>query len=194
MGRDTMNLTLVSALLVDPDAATANLISQMLRGFGLHNQKHVETGQTAKEALEQKLYDLVICESVLPDMSAADLTRWLRGLDGNPVRLIPVVVLTGYTQRSRVESSRDAGANLVIKKPVPIRALYDRLNWLTKARRVFVESKAYSGPDRRFKNAGLPGGIGRRSTDISGDVGDATSPNLSQDEIDAMIKPMKVSL
>lgn len=194
MGGETMNLSFVSALLLDPDASTASVVSRMLRAFGLHDQKIVESGAEAKAALENKLYDIVISEATLADMPAVDLIRWLRRLESNPVRLIPVVVLTGYSQQSLVELARDAGANLVVKKPVPTRAFYDRLNWLTKGGRLFVECPAYVGPDRRFKNAGLPGGVGRRVTDVSGDLGEPTAPNMSQDEIDALIKPMKVSL
>jgi CheY-like chemotaxis protein len=194
MGGETMNLSYVSALLVDPDLPTVRVVSRILRGFGLQDQKIVESGAEAKSALESKLYDIVISEATLPDMSSADFIRWLRRLEANPVRLIPIVVLTGYSQQTLVELARDAGANLVVKKPVPTRAFYDRLNWLTKGGRLFVEGPAYSGPDRRFKNAGLPGGVGRRATDVSGDLGDPTAPNMSQDEIDALIKPMKVSL
>jgi hypothetical protein len=34
--------------------------------------------------------------------------------------------------------------------------------------------------------------VGRRVTDLSIEIGMATEPNLSQDEIDSLIKPMKV--
>ena len=58
----------------------------------------------------------------------------------------------------------------------------------------FVETPAYAGPDRRFKSLGPPGGIGRRSTDLSAEIGDASEPNLSQVEIDSFMKPVRMSL
>ena len=189
-----MNLKWVSALLVDPDKHAVKTLSNMLEGFGLVKQKVVETGEAAKMALDQELFDIVFCEAVLPNISSEELIRWLRRLESKPIRLIPVVVLTRYTQRSLVEASRDAGASVVVKKPVPANVLYERLDWVAKGTRLFVECAGYAGPDRRFKNTGLPGGVGRRATDLSGDLGDPAAPNLSQQEIDSMIKPMKLEL
>ncbi len=37
-----------------------------------------------------------------------------------------------------------------------------------------------------------PGVVGRRATDLSIEIGAATEPNMSQDEIDSLIKPMLV--
>jgi hypothetical protein len=59
--------------------------------------------------------------------------------------------------------------------------------------RPFVECDNYIGPDRRFKNTGPPAGtMGRRKTDVHDEIGEATEPNMSQDEIDAFLKPTKV--
>lgn len=60
---------------------------------------------------------------------------------------------------------------------------------------MFIESDSYAGPDRRFRREGPPPGMaGRRSGDLSAAVGHAETPNLSQDEIDSLMKPTKVSL
>ncbi|MGC5376454.1 hypothetical protein ACPXAO_23390, partial [Salmonella enterica] len=57
----------------------------------------------------------------------------------------------------------------------------------------FVECDSFIGPDRRFKNMGPPPGTnGRRKTDVQEDLGEATAPNMSQSEIDALLKPTKV--
>ena len=39
-----------------------------------------------------------------------------------------------------------------------------------------------------------PGEDGRRSTDLSGEVGEAVGENMNQDDIDMLLKPMKVNL
>jgi hypothetical protein len=60
---------------------------------------------------------------------------------------------------------------------------------------MFVESETYVGPDRRFKNTGVPVGTkGRRKGDLSADVGEAVDPNMSQDDIDNLLKPNRVAL
>lgn len=193
-GASQINLTWVSALLIDPDDHSRKVLARMLDGFGLVNRKVVETGEEARAALKQEIPDIIFCEAKLPDISSAELIRSLRRVKNKTLRYVPVVVLTGYTQRRLVESSRDAGANIVLRKPISVSALYDRLAWVSRGTRPFVEWDSYAGPDRRFKNAGLPGGVGRRATDFGGEVGNQAEPNMSQEEIDSMMKPMKVAL
>jgi CheY-like chemotaxis protein len=189
-----MNLNWVSALLIDPDAHSASLLSGMLDGFGLQKKVVVETGEAARTALGNELFDIIFCDAVLPDIPSAELIQSIRHMEGNPIRLIPIVVLTGYGRMATVAASRDAGANFVVKKPVNANIFYDRLSWVSKGGRQFVESPGYVGPDRRFKNAGLPGGVGRRASDLNGELGAPAEPNMSQDEIDAMLKPMKLDI
>ena len=65
-----------------------------------------------------------------------------------------------------------------------------RIIWLLNDQRKFVTSPGYNGPDRRVKALGPPvGQKGRRHDDLSADVGTATTPNLEQDEIDALFSP-----
>jgi len=188
-----LNLGKISAVLVDGDKYVQDLLGQMLRGFGLEHLATFDHGDAAKEYITKNNVDLCILEAVLPDMPGTDIVKYIRRLENAQTRMLPIIVLTGYTQVGAVERARDAGANLVIKKPVSPRVLFDRLAWVSKNQRPFIESENYIGPDRRFKSIGPPGGVGRRSTDLSAEVGMATEPNMSQDEIDALIKPVRIA-
>jgi len=194
MASDRMNFAGVNCLIVDNDTFAVRLLAQILRGFGLNTQSVAETGEEAKSLLERGSFDLIICEALLPDMSAAELLRWIRKHSNSTVKFAPVIVLTGYTQTSKVTSIRDAGAHNVVKKPVAPVVLLDHIGWAARTPRPFVETANYAGPDRRFKYAGPPDGIGRRDTDLPPEVGQATEPNMSQDEIDALLKPNKVTV
>ena len=192
MSKTRLNLGKISGVLVDGDKYVQDLIGQMLRGFGLEHLATFDRGDAAREHISKGGVDLCIVEVALPDMPGTDLVKYIRRLDDPIIRMMPVVVLTGYTQVNAVELARDCGANLVIKKPVSPQALFDRMAWVSKNQRPFIESENYIGPDRRFKSIGPPGGVGRRATDLSAEVGAATEPNMSQDEIDALLKPVKV--
>jgi DNA-binding response OmpR family regulator len=186
-----LNFHGVTALLVEGDRHSVSLLSEILRRFGLENQYCLETGADAKAHLQRVTVDFCFCEAALPDMDGLDLVRWIRR--SAPVPYIPVVMLTGYSRVDAVVGARDAGANLVVKKPLSPQVLFDRLAWLGLGTRKFVETQSYVGPDRRFKQIGPPDLVGRRSTDLSQDVGDATEPNMSQAEIDQMMKPTKLA-
>lgn len=188
----SVNFQWVNALLVDPDSHSAELLSRILTGFGVKNNFEAETVESALEMLVSESPDLVFCESRIGEATCADLVRRIRQMNDKMLRVVPVIVFSGYTERGMVEVARDSGVNLVLKKPIEPSALYDRLAWIAKGSRAFVEAATYIGPDRRFKNVGFPNGAGRRVTDLAGEAGQQADTNMSQDEIDSMIKPMKI--
>jgi CheY-like chemotaxis protein len=179
-------------LLVDNDPPVVEILTQMLRGFGATNLRSAESAAEAKRFIESGKIDLIICELTLGDMDGLELIRWIRHRKEEQTRFVPIIALTGYTEFSRVSLARDAGANIVIKKPISPQVFYDRLAWISHSARPFVETETYIGPDRRFKSLGPPNGIGRRSSDLSAEVGAASEPNMSQDEIDSLMKPMRI--
>lgn len=189
-----MNFSKVRALIVDSDPYAARLLAQILRGFGLTLQTVAKDGASAKRDIETAEFDLIICEAVLPDMSAAELLRWIRRHDRAVVKFTPIVILTGYTHLDNIKAARDSGANNVVKKPVSPAVLLDHIVWSARSPRPFIETSSFIGPDRRFKFTGPPEGIGRRDNDLTPEVGDATAPNMSQEEIDSLLKPNKVEV
>ncbi len=189
--RDRMNLKGVRTLLVNADTFDANLVTQMLHGLGLDKLDVATSGGEAQKRIAADDYALCLCDADLPDMPAPMLVQWIRR-QVTPARFLPILVLTGYSGFGNVTAFRDAGAHLVMKKPASPQTLYDRIAWVARPPRAFVECESYAGPDRRFKSVGPPGGVPRRATDLSSEIGAATEPNLSQDEIDNLMRPMRI--
>jgi DNA-binding response OmpR family regulator len=127
-------------------------------------------------------------------MTGSDVIKRIRREENPLIRHMPLIIMTGHTIMADIEMARNSGANIVIKKPVSAAILFDRILWAASTDRDFIETPSYVGPDRRFKSLGPPNGIGRRSTDLSAEVGAASEPNLDQSEIDAFIKPVKIKL
>ena len=178
MGQVRLNLKSVTTLLVDSDQFTRGLVAQMLRGFGMDFPTLCETGAQAKHHLEHHYADLCIFEAAQPDMLGADLIRWIRRQEKSPFRFVPIIVMSGYTQLRHVADARDAGANIVIKKPVSPQSLFDRITWVARTARPFIEAGDYIGPDRRFRDIAPPKGEYRRDTDApNDDSGNSTIPN-----------------
>jgi DNA-binding response OmpR family regulator len=165
MAQPRLNLRNVTTLLIDSDHFTRGLIANMFRGFGMDSPVTAETGAQAKHHLTHHYADLIVLEAQLPDMEAAELIRWIRRQDKSPFRFVPVIVLSGYTQLRLVSVSRDAGANLVVKKPVSPSALFDRIAWVAKTVRPFIETADFIGPDRRFRDVPPLDGNYKRETD-----------------------------
>ncbi|HXC56458.1 MAG TPA: response regulator [Rhizomicrobium sp.] len=175
MAQPRLNLKNVTTLLVDSDHFTRGLVAQMLRGFGMDSPTVGETGAQAKHHLSHHYADLIIVEAALPDMESPDLIRWIRRQEKSPFRFVPIIVLSGYTQLRLVSAVRDAGANLVVKKPVSPSGLYDRISWVARTVRPFIEAGDFIGPDRRFKDIPPPDGELKRESDMSTNDSDTVS-------------------
>lgn len=173
---DRLNFTGITALIVDSDRYSAGIISQILRGFGLSQQVFVGDGADAKKSLGRRHYDLLITECVLPDVKGAELIRWVRRSSSDKLRLIPIILLTGYTHYSNVTGARDSGVSSVVRKPVSPAVLFDHIAWAAKSDRPFIEADEYSGPDRRFRFGEAAPGLDRRLGDHIPDPGMLRQP------------------
>jgi DNA-binding response OmpR family regulator len=191
---ERLNFSQIEALVVDADQYSTQILGQILRGFGLNKQVVIESGEEAKQRLGAARFDLLICDAILPDTHASDLIKWVRRQASLNIKYMPIVVLTGYTQFTNVVTLRDSGANIVVRKPVSPNILFDHIAWSARTERPFIETDNYIGPDRRFKNTGPPDGAGRRKTDLTTDIGAALEPNMSQEDIDNLLKPTKVEI
>ena len=191
---ERVNLSTAEVLLACGDAEGLNIMSEMFAGFGVHTPRRCLSIQEAKISVQERILNLLVVDSALADGEGYDFIHWLRRCEIEPNCYAPVILITGHTKPSQIFRGRDAGASFVVRKPVAPLVMMQRIIWLLNDRRKFVTSPGYCGPDRRVKALGPPVGMkGRRHDDLSAHVGAASTPNLEQDEIDALFKPRAVS-
>ena len=190
---ERVNLSTAEVLLACGDPEGLNIMSEMFAGFGVHTPRRCLTGIEARTSIQERVLNLIVVDSALQDQTGYDFIHWLRRCDIAPNCYAPVILITGHTKPSQIFRGRDAGASFVVRKPVAPLVMMQRIIWLLNDQRKFVTSPGYNGPDRRVKALGPPVGTkGRRHDDLSADVGSATTPNLEQDEIDALFSPKAV--
>jgi hypothetical protein len=73
----------------------------------------------------------------------------------------------------------------------PRGVLLERILWVARDKRPFVECESYVGPDRRLKNLVPPPAAQHRPV---ARVARVTQPNMSQDEIGGLLQPMKAAI
>ncbi len=189
---DRLNLTDASVLLFDSQPEGLELLAQMFAGFGVHTPHRSTGAAEARQAIADRTFNLIIVSNASASGDGYDLVEWLRREAPAPTRFSPVILLTSHCRESDVFRGRDCGANFVIRKPSSPTVMIQRILWLSRDQRQFVEAPGYVGPDRRFKTLGPPYGMaGRRHDDLSAEVGRATTPNLGQDDIDALFSPRR---
>lgn len=186
MSKLQKNLRGVSFLVADSNSYFSSLLFSMLKGFGADKIVQTRDWGSAVEALTIAKVDVMICDSLLPPGGGIRFVRGLRTDSTAPYRKIPILFMTSDGRISMIKAARDAGANMVIMKPLSPKNLYERLVWVAFDTRPFVESPTYFGPDRRFKIEGFPDGQGRRKGDLPVEVAESDGASLSQNEIDSL--------
>lgn len=112
-------------LLVEDDLAQLEPLQVALSQVG-HIVDAVEDGETAQWLINEKDYDLLILDWMLPKVSGVDLCREYRNL-GNAA---PVLMLTAKDTTVDKVNGLDAGADDYIVKPVDVLELLARVRAL----------------------------------------------------------------
>jgi len=190
-----LDLATASILIVGDRASEQDIIIQMLMGFGVTNIQRQTTAEDALKAGSSQVFDLVFVDSGANGQDGYDFVKAVRRHADLRFKFVPIVLSCGHMRKADLFKARDCGASFVVTKPLSPQVLFDRIIWLAKDKRQFVECETYAGPDRRVKSFGPPIGMkGRRKDDLSEHVGEAKEANLSQDAVDDFFSPKKVSL
>jgi DNA-binding response OmpR family regulator len=180
-----LDLRRAKILIVDDNAHSLDILSQILLGFRVRETKSCRSGAEARELIGAQIFDLIIMDAEMPDEDGITVTRHIRSQSKIPNFTTPVILVTAHTSVDKVVKARDAGANLVVRKPIAPAILLSRINWLARNSRDFVSSDDYRGPDRRFKNKPLPEGVDERRADALA-LTASLDRKMSQDDIDAL--------
>jgi two-component system chemotaxis response regulator CheY len=184
MKNPAVNLRDLVILVADPNSYVRRVVHGILRGFGANKVLEVENSLGLFHALSGQKIDILLCDTRLPPHGGLTLTRTIRRNADNENRTMPILLMSSGTSETTIKNARDAGANMVVAKPMSPTSLYDRLGWIAFNPRPFVDTATYFGPDRRFKIEGYPGGVGRRKGDKVIEVTDEVGPALAQNDID----------
>ncbi len=156
MSTHTINLRDLVLLIADPSSYLSTIVHRMLRGFGANKIMECRTSIELLQTLTDQKIDVLLCDANLPPLGGLTVTQMIRRKVDNENRTIPILLMSSDTRETAVKQARDAGANMVIAKPISPASLYDRLAWVALTPRQFVDAPTYFGPDRRFKIEGYP--------------------------------------
>jgi CheY-like chemotaxis protein len=136
-------------LICDDNAHMRRILRTLLHSFGAREAYEAEDGATALEMYIHYVPDILIIDWSMPIFDGLELTQMIRqpGANGNPY--VPIIMLTGHSDKRRVMTARDAGVTEFLAKPISAKALYQRIINVVVSPRPFIKTKSYFGPDRR---------------------------------------------
>lgn len=153
MARDSYNIEHVNFLLVEDNAHMRKLVRSILAALGARSVREAADVESAYKDLALYPIDIVICDWQMEPVNGLDFVRKLRNDKDSANPLIPIIMLSAYSEMSRVTEARDCGVNEFVVKPVSAKSLYARIKEIIKNPRAFVQTDNYFGPDRRRHQA-----------------------------------------
>ncbi len=159
----------VKVLVVDDNLHMTKVIRAMLRGFGIDKVFTTRDVEEAIKVIQEERPDLLITDYHMRPVDGAEFVHRVRTSRESANPYIPVIMLTAYSERRVVESSRDSGITEFCAKPVTPSELFRKIASVVNAPRSFVRTSVYFGPDRRRRKVAEYGGSERRDQMDSGD-------------------------
>ncbi len=158
----------LTVLVVEDTAPMRKLITSVLETLGVGRVYSADNGERGFEVFKRENPDIVIADWHMTPISGIELTQEIRSNMLSPNRMVPIVLVTGYSALNRVSEARDVGVTEFLVKPFSANDLAKRIAYVINKPRDFIDSKTYFGPDRRRRNAPDYRGPFRRVEDTAG--------------------------
>ena len=102
-------------LVVDDFSATRTIVINYLSKLGYSNTVEAENGVSALARLKSALFDLVVTDCSMSDMSGLDLLKHIRA--DSDLKHIPVLMVTSEDLQGNIITAIKAGLNDYIVRP-----------------------------------------------------------------------------
>ena len=136
-------------LIVDDEYYIRKVIRTLLLAMGCTKIHEASDGAGGLEAVRSLAPDVVLLDWEMPGIDGAEFVRRVRSPEAFPLPNVPIIMLTGHGERSRVMEAVRLGVHEFLLKPVSSNALQARiLSVLTKPRNM-IRRGAYYGPEPR---------------------------------------------
>lgn len=146
------SLANINVLIVDDNVQMLHIVKTILRGFGIKSFIEARDAADAFDRVRSNPVDLVVVDYLMEILDGVDFVRMIRTSEDSPNPFVPIIMLTAYSERSRVEMARDAGVTEFCRKPVTAMDLYRKVASCIERPRPFIENDEYFGPCRRRRN------------------------------------------
>jgi CheY-like chemotaxis protein len=159
---------LIKVLIVEDEHYSRKVIRTLLTAICVNKVYEATDGATGLEAIQTYRPDIVLLDWEMPGMDGAEFMRRVRSPATFIYPDVPVIMLTGHGERSRVVEAVRLGVHEFLLKPVSSTALLTRMLGVLTLPRPMVRRGDFYGPEPRKLSTYKPDddpGLGHRGTD-----------------------------
>jgi two-component system chemotaxis response regulator CheY len=136
-------------LVVDDEHFMRKVVRTLLMSIGIRTIYEASDGLAGLEMIRSAAPNVVIVDWQMPGLDGTAFVRIVRSPETFPYPDVPIIMLTGHGERSRVVEAVQIGVNEFLIKPVSSKALQDRLVAVLANPRPMVQIGDYYGPAPR---------------------------------------------
>lgn len=151
----------ITVLLVEDTWQIRNLLTSIITQLGFGRVIRASNGAEAIKMMKLMQedprkagfahIDIILSDWVMEPVDGPMLLRWVRRHKDSPDRFMPFVMISAYSDDSRVEMARDLGVNEFLSKPFTVKEVARHLEAVVRDTRDFCRTSVYFGPNRRRK-------------------------------------------
>jgi two-component system chemotaxis response regulator CheY len=140
-------------LIVDDEHFARKVIRTLLLAIGVKSIHEAPDGRSGLEMICSVWPDIVLLDWSMPGMDGAEFVRRVRSPDTFPAPDVPIIMLSGHGERSRVTEALRVGVHEYLLKPVSSAALHARITSVLAHPRKMVRRGDFYGPEPRKSGA-----------------------------------------
>jgi YesN/AraC family two-component response regulator len=143
----------IKVLVVDDERYMRKVVRTLLMSIGVRTIYEAPNAMAGLDLIRTMAPDIAIVDWEMPGLDGRGFVRMVRSPETFPYPDIPIIMLTGHSERSRVLEAMQSGVHEFLLKPVSSKALADRLTAVLNNPRKLVRNGDYYGPEPRQSKA-----------------------------------------
>ena len=152
----------LTILVVEDSDAMMEIMVTILTRFGFGRILTAQNGEEGFSLFQRYKPDMIITDWHMEPVDGIELIKWIRRNKYSVRRMVPIILMTGFTEHTRIESARDIGTTEILVKPFKAEDLAKRIMHMIDVPRDFIETQQFFGPDRRRRKVDDIDGEDRR--------------------------------
>lgn len=139
----------LKVLIVEDNQPMSDLVHSLLEALGVKHVYTARNGEQGYEKFQTHRPDIIIADWVMKPLDGIAFTKKIRTTKSSVNPFVPIILMTGFSEKKKVLIARDCGVTEFLVKPFSAQDLYKRLVQIIERPRQFVKTGEFFGPDRR---------------------------------------------